>query len=174
MLNRRFLINSIAAVVVVLLLVWFARSMDSYQPSVPGGAESTSEVASPEAAGDVPASEGPSELSSPPGSELASAAALVRHAEVGFRSPDHLTEHFEKHGAEFGGLSVEGYLLLAQSLRDRPVGGDVLEKVRKDGVITRFDRANGAFIAFDRDFTIRTFFRPNGGESYFLRQSLRD
>jgi len=58
-------------------------------------------------------------------------------------------------------------------LRDRPVGGNVLETVRADGVVTRFDRASGAFIAFEGDGTIRTYFRPNAGESYFLRQSQR-
>ena len=174
MLNKRFLINAAAVLVVVLLLGWFARSMDSYQPSPPDGvAETTSEVVPSDAASETPA-DTPGDLATPPGSQLASAAALVRHAEVGFRDGAHLTEHFEKHGAEFGDVSVDGYLLLAQSLRDRPAGGDVLERVRKDGVITRFDRATGSFLAFDKDLTIRTFFRPNDGESYFVRQSLRD
>ena len=60
----------------------------------------------------------------------------------------------------------------AQSLRDRPAGGEVLEAVRRDGVITRFDRRRGDFLAFDRDRTIRTFFRPNDGEAY-LRPATR-
>jgi pyocin large subunit-like protein len=173
MLNKRFLINSTAAVVVILLLVWFARSMDSYQPSIPQAGETTAETTPSETRAETPA-EAPSDLGTPPGSQLADAAAQVRHAEVGFRDPVRLTEHFEKHGAEFGDVTVDAYLLLAQSLRDRPAGGDVLERTRKDGVITRFDRATGSFLAFDKDLTIRTFFRPNDGESYFTRQSLRD
>jgi hypothetical protein len=172
-LNKRFLINSAAAGLVILLLAWFARSMDSYQPSVPETAGTTTETAPSDAATETPV-EIPSDLASPPGSDLAAAAALVRHAEIGFRDPVRLAEHFEKHGAEFGDIPVDAYLLLAQSLRDRPPGGDVLEKVRQDGVITRFDRATGSFLAFDRDLTIRTFFRPNDGESYFARQGLRD
>ncbi len=94
-------------------------------------------------------------------------------ANVGFRSRQRLTEHFEKHGAEFGNITIDEYLRRAQELRDARAGGDVLEIVRGDGVVSRFDRASGAFLAFDRDGTIRTFFRPNDGERYFKRQSRR-
>jgi pyocin large subunit-like protein len=92
---------------------------------------------------------------------------------VGFRTPRALAEHYDKHGAEFRAASPRQYLALAQALRDRPAGGDVLEIVRDDGVITRFDRASGAFIAFERDGVIRTFFIPNDGERYFQRQAKR-
>lgn len=102
-----------------------------------------------------------------------SAELPVARPEVGFRDPAHLREHYQKHGAEFGRISEEAYLRLAQELRDRPAGGDILEAVRADGVITRFDRARGAFLAFDRDGTIRTFFLPNDGERYFRRQLAR-
>ena len=62
---------------------------------------------------------------------------------------------------------------MAQELRDRPVGDDVLEIVRADDVITRFERSSGSFIAFNPDGTIRTYFRPNQGETYFRRQGQR-
>lgn len=99
--------------------------------------------------------------------------APAAHPEIGFRDPAHLHEHYQKHGAEFGRISEPEYLRLAQELRDRPAGGEILEAVRADGVITRFDRARGAFLAFDRDRTIRTFFHPNDGERYFRRQLAR-
>jgi hypothetical protein len=89
---------------------------------------------------------------------------------VGFSSRDRLDEHYRKHGAEFGAASRQDYLRQAQALRDEPVGGPVLEAVRGDGVITRFDRRNGAFLAYNADGVIRTFFRPNDGERYFRRQ----
>jgi len=112
-----------------------------------------------------------------PSVELARPAPAAPPAEVlreaGFRDQQHLREHFQKHGAEFGAGSESEYLRLAQSLRDRPAGGEVLEAVRTDGVITRFDRSTGAFLAFDRDRTIRTFFRPNDGERYYTRQLAR-
>ena len=92
---------------------------------------------------------------------------------IGFRTPRAPAEHFAKHGAEFRVDSAQEYLALAQALRDRPAGGAVLEIVRGDGVITRFDRASGAFLAFERDGVIRTFLIPNDGERYFQRQAKR-
>ena len=91
----------------------------------------------------------------------------------GFTTRQHLLEHFEKHGAEFPGLTIFTYLAAAQALRDTPDGGDVLELRRRDGVVTRFDRASGAFLAVNRDGTIRTFFKPNDGVAYFRRQASR-
>jgi len=115
--------------------------------------------------------QGPSERVAGPA--VPAAAAGVARPEVGFRSPRDLAEHHAKHAAEFGGISEAEYLRRAQSLRDRPAGGSVLELVRADGVITRFDRATGDFLATDPDGTIRTFFRPNAGEAYFQRQAKR-
>lgn len=93
---------------------------------------------------------------------------------VGFRSRERLEEHYRKHGAEFGKITIEEYLHRAQALRDATVGGDVLEVTRPtDGVVSRFDRATSAFLAFDADGTIRTFFKPNDGEAYFRRQANR-
>lgn len=92
---------------------------------------------------------------------------------IGFRSRRYLDEHFAKHGREFTGMSKAEYLLAAQTLRDSPAGGDIEELVRGDGSASRFDKASGAFIAFNRDGTIRTFFKPNDGERYFRRQAQR-
>jgi len=92
---------------------------------------------------------------------------------VGFRSRQRLAEHFEKHGHEFGVASATDYLRQAQGLRDAPVGGAILEIRRADGSYSRFDRSTGAFLAYDADGTIRTYFRPNDGEAYFRRQGRR-
>ena len=35
------------------------------------------------------------------------------------------------------------------------------------------DRRSGAFLAYNTDLTIRTFFRPNAGEAYFQRATGR-
>ncbi|HKU97636.1 MAG TPA: hypothetical protein VJR58_20265 [Vineibacter sp.] len=93
---------------------------------------------------------------------------------VGFASRNRLEEHYDKHGGEFGNISQQEYLRLAQALRDAPAGGSILESIRRDGVVTRFDRRSGAFIAFNPNGVIRTFFRPNDGERYFRRQLERD
>lgn len=96
-----------------------------------------------------------------------------RHPDVGFRDRGRLMEHFRKHGGEFGARTAEDYLRLAQTLRDRPKGAEVLQFVRNDAVTCRFDRESGAFIAYNSDGTIRTFFRPREGEAYFERQRNR-
>ena|SRR5215475_11978842 len=111
------------------------------------------------------------ELPSSAGNNQSGAPAV--QAEIGFATRSKLLEHYEKHGAEFGSISQEEYLRQAQILRDSPAGGDILEAARADGVITRFDRRTGAFIAFNPDLTIRTYFKPNDGERYFRRQSKR-
>jgi hypothetical protein len=92
---------------------------------------------------------------------------------IGFTSRRALDEHYVKHGREFAGASKADYLRIAQTLRDARVGGPVLEAIRRDGVGTRFDRRDGTFVAFNRDGTIRTCFRPNDGERYFHRQAER-
>jgi hypothetical protein len=110
---------------------------------------------------------------SEPAAQEGQAVSQVAGPEFGFYSEEKLREHYSKHGAEFGGISRDEYLREAQALRDAPVGGSILQVVRGDTVRTRFDRSNGDFIAFDKDLTIRTFFRPNDGERYFNRQATR-
>lgn len=114
-------------------------------------------------------SSAPTRVASAPATRTAPRAA----SSTGFRSPQRLREHFDKHGAEFNASNPGQYLAIAQALRDTAVGGDVLETVRPDGVVARFDRASGAFVAFDPDGVIRTCFKPNDGERYFERQSRR-
>jgi pyocin large subunit-like protein len=103
------------------------------------------------------------------------AALLLWASGPGFRSRVQLDEHYAKHGAEFGNISKEDYLRLAQELRDASVthGGPILEARRPDGQFTRFDRRKGYFGAYNPDRTIRTFFIPNDGERYFWRQARR-
>lgn len=121
---------------------------------------------------------GPREAGPAPGSGAALAPPEQSRADdtrtsVRFRSATALDDHWRKHGREFGSISRDEYLARAQALRDGPVGGAVLEILRADGVTTRYDRASRAFIAFESDGTIRTFFRPNDGEAYFRRQARR-
>lgn len=92
---------------------------------------------------------------------------------VGFTSPRSLAAHFEKHGRDFGAITQGEYLTRAKALRDASVSATLLELTRSDGVITRFDKQSGGFVAFHKDRSIRTFFRPNDGEPYFRRQARR-
>ena len=94
----------------------------------------------------------------------------INRPDVGFASRQKMVDHYRKHGREFGTITMELYLRKAQELRDRPAGGAILESVRPDGVVTRFDRESGEFVAFNRDGVIRTYFRPADGEAYYRRQ----
>ena len=88
---------------------------------------------------------------------------------IGFASERGLDSHWRKHGSEFNVASKAEYLAMAQDLRDSPLSARVIEAPQANGSYARFDRTTGAFLAFNRDLTIRTFFRPNDGESYFRR-----
>jgi len=101
------------------------------------------------------------------------AALILLAAGPGFPSQRAFAEHYQKHGREFGAISPQEYLRMAQELRDAPVGGPVLEALKPAGVFTRFDRRSGAFGAYNPDRTIRTFFIPVDGERYFRRQLRR-
>jgi pyocin large subunit-like protein len=101
------------------------------------------------------------------------AALLLIASGPGFRTRRQLDEHYQKHGREFGNISEQEYVRLAQELRDAPAGGPILEARKPGGVITRFDRRKGYFGAYNADGTIRTFFIPVDGERYFHRQARR-
>ncbi|HYE18237.1 MAG TPA: hypothetical protein VEA69_07320 [Tepidisphaeraceae bacterium] len=102
------------------------------------------------------------------------AESAISRPKVAFRSQRQLDEHFDKHARDTGAASVDDYLRRAQALRDAPLAPPVQELRRADGVVTRFDPRTGYFIAFNSDFTIRTFFRPADGAAYFRRQAERD
>ncbi len=104
---------------------------------------------------------------------LLMAALLLLADGPGFRSRRAFDEHYAKHGHEFGNISQDEYLRMAQALRDASVGGSILEALKPGGIITRFDRRTGAFGAYNTDRTIRTFFIPVDGERYFRRQATR-
>jgi len=100
-------------------------------------------------------------------------AALLFASGPGFRSQKQFNEHYAKHGTEFGKITKQEYLEKAQQLRDAPLSQNILEAIRNDKVVTRFDRKQGYFGAYNPDRTIRTFFVPNDGERYFRRQAKR-
>jgi pyocin large subunit-like protein len=100
-------------------------------------------------------------------------AALTLAGGPGFRSRLLLDEHFQKHGREFGPITEEQYVHLAQQLRDAHPGKDILQSRRPDGGVSKFDTKRGYFGAYDADGAIRTFFVPADGVRYFERQARR-
>jgi pyocin large subunit-like protein len=97
-------------------------------------------------------------------------AALIQAGGPGFRTEHLLQDHFDKYGREFGPITRDQYLRLAQQLRDTRPGKNILESRRPDGFV-RFDRQRGYFGAYDMDGTIRNFFIPPEGIRFFERQA---
>jgi hypothetical protein len=95
-------------------------------------------------------------------------------AAIGFRSEEIWLQQFRKHGLAFGDINAGEYLRMARVLRDRPLGPEIIEHVRRDGITARYDKSGGSFIAFDPNGTIRTFLKPADGESYFRRHKDRE
>lgn len=100
-------------------------------------------------------------------------APAIAAAEPGFRDRRKLDDHYQRHGSDFRSKSAAEYDAAACALRDAPLGAGVLELERDDGVLCRFRRSDGAFLAFRSDGTVLTFFKPERGESYFRDQSTR-
>ena len=104
---------------------------------------------------------------------LGAVMALVA-AGPGFRTPHLLEDHFARFGGQFGPISLQQYLHLAQQLRDAAPNRNILISKRPDGGGSRFDVKHGWFVAYDGDGTLRTFFKPKEGVHYFDRQQKSD
>jgi len=86
-----------------------------------------------------------------------------------FRNKQRYDEHYEKHGAEFGDITKEQYLELANELINSQ-SDRVLHKYSEDGDYMYFDQDTGYFLVLSEDGYIRTFFIPSAGIKYWNRQ----
>ncbi len=102
------------------------------------------------------------------------AATPAGTADCDFRDEPKLLDHHARHGADFDSRTPADYLAAACRLRDAPLSQDVLELRRKDGVLCRFRRSDGAFLAYRSDGTILTCFKPERGERYVRDQLERE
>lgn len=98
-------------------------------------------------------------------------AVLLAAGGRGFRSQHMLEEHFAKYGPDFGPITVNQYLRLAQQLRDARSSRSVLESRRSDGSGAKFDRKRGWYVAYEPDGTLKMFFVPKDGIRYFEWQT---
>jgi pyocin large subunit-like protein len=99
------------------------------------------------------------------------AATLAFGGGPGFRTQHLLEEHYSRYGKEFGQITLEQYLHLAQQLRDAHAGKNILQSSRPTGGGAKFDRRRGWFVAYDGDGTLRTFFVPKDGIHFFESQA---
>ncbi len=101
----------------------------------------------------------------------AGTVATSRLAAKGFREGDRLLNHFGDHANEWSPpiKTAEEYLQRAFEFFRRPVGENILQKVR-GGDVLRYDVLTNEFGVMAEDGYIRTFFRPKDGLQYFMRQ----
>jgi pyocin large subunit-like protein len=88
---------------------------------------------------------------------------------VTWGNPGSLADHFTRHGADFQARDAEDYAAKAWAFRQRALAGGLQMKLDGDGVLRVFDPATGAFAAYNRDGTAKTYFKP-GSRDYFARQ----
>jgi len=84
-----------------------------------------------------------------------------------FRYQDLYDEHYEKHGHEFGDISKEAYLKIANDLFN---SDEALRKTESDGDLLFYDEASNTFGVLSEDGFIRTCFKPDDGIEYWNRQ----
>ena len=123
-----------------------------------------------ETAGSSSAAETLSSSAAPESTSSSGADSRKEYKQYKFRSKKLLDSHYEKHGSEFGSITKDEYLRLANDLLNS-ASSTVLHKTEKeDGDDVYFDTATGYFLVLSTDGYIRTFFIPDKGIDYYNKQ----
>ena len=103
---------------------------------------------------------------SPPAFQAASGHSVSATAKD--FAPGQLEAHYQKHGYQFGSITIDQYLDQARGLLNTPAGDDVLEKIRPDGDVLRYRNSTGEFAVMTPRGRIRTYFKTD--MRYWMRQ----
>ncbi len=79
----------------------------------------------------------------------------------GFSNSNSLSDHFNKHGAEFGYTNESEYLKGAQDFIGTKGNEGVLSKVRANGDTVIYNPNTNEFAVVTKDGTIVTYFKPD-------------
>lgn len=83
-------------------------------------------------------------------------------SQQGFLNQDRLSNHFGKHGSEFGFTTVEEYENAAQNFVKTKGNDGVLSKVRQsDGATIIYNPSTNEFSVVAKDGVIQTYFKPD-------------
>ena len=91
-----------------------------------------------------------------------------------FASEQVFQKHYDKHQHEFGEISMQEYLELANTLAVAPVSDDVVQLVRSDGSISKYCFSTNEFVVVTADGKIRTYFKPADKEAYWDEELKRN
>jgi filamentous hemagglutinin len=95
------------------------------------------------------------------GSVIVQVKPITGGAPGGLADPIKLLDHYTRHGADFGAPSAAQYEQMADAFLNGPRGIGVLQKVRANGDVVRYDPATQAFGVVKPDGTIRTYYEPD-------------
>lgn len=84
-----------------------------------------------------------------------------------------LPDHFARHGSDFHARDQNDYARMAWEFLQRAKAEGTPAKVDPTGTLRVFDPKSGAFAAYNRNGTTKTFFKP-GNPEYFDRQPGRE
>lgn len=93
---------------------------------------------------------------------------------IEFETPESMQKHYVKHGEEYGDISIESYVSLANELANMPVSDDVEKIVRSDGSTAIYRFSTNDFLVVTKDGSIRTFFKPKNGKEYWAYEHERN
>jgi pyocin large subunit-like protein len=111
----------------------------------------------------------PSSAPTPITTETRAPASGGRSARETWGRIESLPDHFARHGKDFQARDADDYAAQAAAMLQRAKTTGLPAKRDSDGSLRVFDPATGAFGAYNRDGTTKTFFKP-GNADYFDRQ----
>ena len=111
----------------------------------------------------------PSERISTSTSAVATEIEGVKATQYSFHTSELYESHFLKHGAEFGNITKEQYLQMANDLINSK-SKSVLTKHEDDSDKLFYDVNKNEFLVLSTDGYIRTFFKPDDGLDYYNKQ----
>ena len=97
-------------------------------------------------------------------------AGRIGNARETWAHIDSLPDHFARHGHDFHARDAEDYAAQAAAFLQRARTEGLPTKRDSDGSLRVYDQGTGAFGAYNRNGTTRTFFKP-GNPDYFQRQA---
>ncbi len=106
----------------------------------------------------------------PPPAPVASATYTAPPTKKTWGDRYSLADHFTRHGGDFAAKDVDTYAAKAWLFLQRAMDEGLAAKLDEtDGTIRVWEGKTHTFAAYNRDFTTKTFFKPNSGD-YFTRQ----
>ena len=143
---------------------------ETFDERISDGENSNAETSDSETANDTIISEEITSADIPETSETDLSETEKAVQKYYFRSEKLFDSHYEKHGAEFGDITQDEYLDLANELINAE-GENILHKTEKDdGDFLYYDTETNEFLVLSTDGYIRTFFKPSAGLDYWERQ----